>query len=1269
MDEDSEDEAWPLPRNVASKTTHEATGYGQKESSKSKSNILAQSNNESKWAPSGISASQALRERAREKHVPRRADSDVDMLDLREGPPSESNQASYCQSREESLASTSASNTNHSVKPLKLNARQLMQEAARRIRESNTKEEYTRIDSSASPFRRALTAKQRPATPRVLKLPPLAAPGSQQFPSKSSQAIPPPSPSGTRRTAPDAVSISSAGSSSESGSEVGKEGAVGSQKPSKQTVPEAASESHFSSSSSSSSSSRLPPPTAATIASSQHSQMPPPKTTARREKTSNAAMIKKLLKKQGMTKTQDSVAAADQKIKETKEEQSAWKQAMAAFDDQKKSEDASSPAPSRYKQPQAVGSDAGAGGEKTRDDDDDAESSGSEVEREDVAAWIEEEKKKEKEKKDRDLRRKRIAYHEARLREEREKEMRMAGGGGGGVADEGGEGKPKKKKKAGEGKKKAVKRSTKQKVGEEGKVKSNEFVEESEDEGIGGPAGGLEQAAEEFEMDAEMLGNAEADAEDDGLDDLFNEPSGGVAEQEFQEESGMQEDQTEGVGGTEGADLTQQGPSTRTESVNQTVEGVQETTGDSLPLNDPTTQTQQDANDDVQKKADNLQSLLANVTKDSAKQQEDDRLNTRTPPVGSAREIAQRNAARREKALANGPLKKHLSSSSKSSGMDGVGSRPVGRPKSSAFLPTTKSKNQGTSQAQRRPTSGPLPPESELIPPKTSKKKSKKAVDTPRRPAAVLNDSESADFGPLCIDKTPKTPMSVLDEDEDKRIHFWREMGVKWEDIRILFAAHTGKKFTVPSLQYRLKRIRERWPELKEQAERKKDDNNLIGLPALVAANAAENDKDEPEEQQPPRLGGKKWDHNAYEEYMANKQALADYFTDGEGSSNASEDDDDSDDEGEALAPPRKPRTVTRTIVEPEPLDENEVWFQYHVTRKAWTTDEREDNVPTYAVGPPAYNTLREANTAAGKEIQLSRFGVPGISITCSSFSCTTDADGMHHYYVSHEGGIMVRVDVTRSLRAPGAAKPEVTVAGNAWLSKRQWIACAKEVHTVTSTVAVPVVVPSTPPPSNNNNNKDEDEDDDDDDDNDEKNNNENNKDENGGDTAAPDDADFDFLFEEAMNQQELSPPQTSSSPQEQDQEQQQPNLTAESLPTTAAAAPVPTPVATTTATTTTRNIRILGAFTVLDAANREAAAALLEACAPRKNKYHIDVVEQRKQMQREISAKVEELEEEGGAFEATVEVEPSDGGSEEGKTVEVTVWVEEVTLGGPRNV
>ena len=102
------------------------------------------------------------------------------------------------------------------------------------------------------------------------------------------------------------------------------------------------------------------------------------------------------------------------------------------------------------------------------------------------------------------------------------------------------------------GKKKAVKRSTKQKVGEEGKVKSNEFVEESEDEGIGGPAGGLEQAAEEFELDAEMLGNAEADAEDDGLDDLFNEPSGGVAEQEFQEESGMQEDQTEGVGGTEG---------------------------------------------------------------------------------------------------------------------------------------------------------------------------------------------------------------------------------------------------------------------------------------------------------------------------------------------------------------------------------------------------------------------------------------------------------------------------------------------------------------------------------------------------------------------------------------------------------------------------------------------------------------------------------------------------------------------------------------------
>lgn len=711
-----------------------------------------------------------------------------------------------------------------------------------------------------------------------------------------------------------------------------------------------------------------------------------------------------------------------------------------------------------------------------------------------------------------------------------------------------------------------------------------------------------------------------------------------------------------------GADLTQQGSSIRTENDNQTVEGIQETAGDSLPPNDPTTQTQQGANEDVQKKAETLQSILANATKDSAKQQEDDRLNQRKPPVGSARGIAQRNAARREQALANGPLKNHLPSSSKSSGMDGVGSRPVGRPKSSAFLPATKSKNQGTSQAQRRPTSGPLPRESELIPPKTSKtNKSHKTTDTPRRPVTAIHDSESADFGPLCMDKTPKTPMSVLDEDDDKQLHFWREKGLKWEEIRVLFAARTGKKFTSKALQHRLKRVRARWPELKEQAEKKKDGNELIGLPALVAANAAEKDEDQSEEQHPLRRGGKKWDPNAYEEYMANQQALADFLTDGEESSNESGN-EDSDDDGEELAI-RKPRTVTRTIVEPEPLDENEVWFQYHVTRKAWTTEEREDNVPTYAIGPPAYNTLREANTAAGKEIQLSRFGVPGISITCSSFSCTTDADGMHHYHVVHEGGIMVRVDVTRSLRAPGAAKPEVVVAGHAWLSKRQWIACAKEVHTVTSPAAVPVLAPSTPPPSNNNNNKDEDNNEEGDGD------GENNKDENGGDATAPEDDDFDLLFEEALNQQELSPPRTTSSPQEQDQEQQ-PNLTVESVPTTATTATAATAAAAaaTTTTTTTRNYRILGAFTVLDAANREAAAALLEACAPRKNKYRIDVVEQRKQTQREISAKVDELEEEGGVFEASVEVEPSDGASE-GKTVEVTVWVEEVTLGGPRNV
>ncbi|OJD36080.1 uncharacterized protein BKCO1_13000157 [Diplodia corticola] len=1166
-----------------------------------------------------------------------------------------------------------------------------------------------------------------------------------------------------------------------------------------------------------SSSFRLPPPATAAAApppppsSSSAAPTPTLMPTARRERTSNAAMIKKLLKQQGKAKKKDPPSAAaaatststttnnnnSQKKKtrpstetdDAKEEKAAWQQALAALDAD------TDPARRRQRRRQENGAAAvdgsqlgvGSGEQRRRgdreggdgegdDDGDDARSalsssssggsgSSSEVEREDVMAAIEEERERERGKKEKELRRKRIAYHEARLRQEREKEMGADGGGEAGT-------------KAGRKEKKVMKKKKGKSVAEKGregkkkkKSKSEEFVEEEEDEDevmdevLGGVEQGLD-AANDLLEDADGDGGQAAVEVNGELGDdfecLFNEPSDEGAGQPV---TGQENDDKESH--------VEAGKSTTTASRD-------------LTSQDPVDENlQKPANEGINQPSfggpASLQSMLANATKEPAKERNDD---TRKPTSGSAREAAQRNALRREQALANGPLKKHIQPvpSSKPKGASGA--------KSSAFIPTPKSKNQSASQAQRKPTSNFLPRESDLLPAKASKKMSSQTANVPRRPATALNDPDSVNFGPLVADKTPSTPLSVLEEEDDKQLHFWKEKGLKWEEIRILYAARTGKKFSVAGLQYRLKRVHNRWPDLtKDRADEGKKD--------------AEKEKQEElqqQQEQPPPLGGKKWDPNAYEQYMANQQALADFLTDGEEESSSDADEiNDNDDalhttasrrhQRAALPKPTRnpPPTSTTTIPSPAPLAENEVWFEYHVTRQCWDPS-REDQsaAPVYAVGGPgpaqALHTLREANAAAGEEIQRARFGVEGVSAGCKSFSCETDAEGMHHYRVEHDdaaGRATVRVDVGRSLRAPGAAaaaaaatRPRVGRQG--WLGTRGWVACVEEVWRVERPAGCCCRrrrdAGGDGGGSGDEGGGDGGGDDDDDGDDDGDGTSGSNRDDDGNadadaDAAAAaaavaaatfpshddDDTTFDDLFKniddlfadpedpvvvvepsiqthhhhqaESPAPPAPAPAPAPLQPQPPNQQQQQQTPTPDPDPHTQnnhhthththTHTPSPslaTEHTTTTTTTTTRRPRILGFFTVPDAANREAAAALLDAVCPRTNR-RIDAVEARERMRKELEERVEALaaladqgeeggeeggeEEEGegeeggeeggegggggggegGVFECSVEVEEDyrrcegegDGG-ERGKVVEVRSWVEEVGVGGPRN-
>lgn len=1327
MDEDSDEDPWPLPdKNLAVKRVVDEKASSdrvqesdscspKKLNSLFKSSLTSQSANDRELP--GRSATQYFRPRAGETKYSKSLEDNMEMFDLTGGatgsagmrlPPAN---ASGYRTSFPKLARTITRVTDSPVPPIldpsgrlaesspasststnfKPSQRQLLDEATRRIRESNTEEEDTGASISATPQPRKryikLTQPKRP--PSKPSLPTLSRPQPASDPR-------------------DPIEISSAQVSSDDtdtddsdGNDAPNINRSKSNAPRKNQKIKAIGEVE--------SRSNEPNDGPSTDIATAGIGGAIKKPTARRERNTNAAIIRRALREQvrrdalaakkALTQPSKPDAAKTKSSEDKGDEESAWKQAMTAIDGMRKS-----PA-LQPRRPNPVGHGKDNGGSTTivgADENHASSDDESEVEQDDPFKLLEEEKKREEAKKKVARDKKSLARAKARqakLEAEIEATQKLAKGIQVHTADSEAE----KVQRGAAAKNKAGRRKKKT---ESPGPKSSEFVEEDPDhedfedgtnEGIDGEDFldnanvGLDQNED---MEAEMAqteeDHFEADEQleqdaDGELDDLLNEPepaenhdrnpaegsdtSAGQEQDSQLKLANNNENEAEkatttdakpggrdgeqGVGSInedEGMELDPHlkdlpatlsppfspsfernpydlpalisplgslSPTPRAHSNNGTEAGsgheirvvrrdeaTQSANADSITQSVSTAPTSpetsrftafpepastssggENALDKGQPSI--LQAALANATRGPSKDQSDSRPEVRKPPPANAREAAQRNAARREQALAKGPLKKtsesldqllgtQSSGSKKGKTVNGVShegkpARPAGRPKNSALMPAHKPKSQISSGTHRKADR--LPREESLMSPKATKKNGVMVAQGPvRKPDTVLNNPDSTDFG-LLVEKTPSTPSSLITED-DKKIHYWKEKGLKWDEIRTLYAALTGKKFTKAGLQGRLKRVLACWPELKKE----KEDKEPMGLAALVAEKEAEKETEE-EPPQPPQLGGKKWDPNAYEQFMANQQALADFLTDGE----ESEDDYEGSEDKES-----SPTMVTRTVIEPEPLDENEVWFQYHVNRKYWTPDSPKDQADEIRIGPAAYNTLVEANTAAGKEIQLTRFGIPGASAQCSSFTCNRDENGMQHYRAESALGIVL-VYVSRSLRSPlspesVARRPTVTSARNSWLSKRQWIARSKEIHVTTTYTAVPGL-PSNP----------------------------------------EDEADIDALFDEP-----------SESRYEQSQHRHE------------------------------SNHRLIGAYTVRDLANREAGRALLEACAPKGAS--INAALERAEMQRAIYSQVDELEVEGELFTASGEL-PGSGGGDGEAPVEVVVWVEECVLGGPRNI
>ncbi|KAH7061069.1 hypothetical protein B0J12DRAFT_782027 [Macrophomina phaseolina] len=1052
MDEDSDEDPWPLPDNrTALKTKPNNQNYlgGTRRG------------NADAWRVGlGGSTSQASGSLSRKGNAYEGSEDDVEMLGLSNEPAHsfglrtsiEPSQSVTCIPEYPVLSDHVSSNRIAASPPCTVasnnpsaNPRQMVNYLARRMRESNTEEEYTRATNSAT-----LQPRKPLLNPTMPKRPPLKTSLLTASRSKYSN-----SPRGF--PASQLVNeISSLGSS-----DAEKGGADNKSDDKEPKVNARRKTEAFKAGKDATGEGEVPskkPDT--TIASNQQIDdgFKLKESSTRRNKTSNAGLIRAALRKQTHKKSAGHEQACDRSNKPNKivskpiqdkvEQESAWKRAMSALDKMKKS-------PQReLRRPDLVGHGKYSGDSSPTVGADEHQSSSddeSEIEDEDPLKQLEEEKKKRAEAKKKVIRgKKSLARIKAR---KAEPEANIE------VAEMRAKGIPGKQT----GKKPGPKKGKRTQVAH---LKSDEFIRECDDEeyaeafneavdGEDAPHSigqSLENLDTQMERSAgehiEAVEQLEPETEDD-LGYLFND-------QPLTEHNGRSLAQGSDTSAGEERDGGRKGFTNEIDTVFRE------------PRIEDANRSGEDGRQCIRGPAERISSDLptisASAAEDFPERRDDSCLEVRKAPTANAREAAKRNASRRKEALTSGRLKKPPQSLNKVLGTERTSlkkpknansprdkpGRLVGRSKTSALMPAQKPKFRESSNGQR--SAEQVSTEDELSAPKTTKNGIKVTEGAPRRPATVLNDPQSMDYGPL-VDKTPTTPLSLLTED-DKQLHYWKKKGLKWSEIRILYAALTGKKFTTAGLQGRLKRVLQRWPELEK--EKVKDPKELMGLAALVAEREAEKETgreaDGQETQQLPQLGGKSWDPNHFEQYMANQQALADFLTDGEESGGEHENsDDDSGEHG---------TTVTRTVIEPEPLDENEVWYQYHINRKYWWPECPEEEAEEVRIGPSAYNTLVEANAAAGKEIQLPRFGLPGASMDCNSFSCVKDEDGMMHYRAESASGTVL-VYVTRSLRSPLspdslASRPTVTPVNSAWLAKRQWIARSKEIHTLTVESNIP---------------------------------------------------------------------------------------------------------------------------------------------------------------------------------------------------------------------
>ncbi|KAK7568314.1 hypothetical protein IWX49DRAFT_636535 [Phyllosticta citricarpa] len=245
--------------------------------------------------------------------------------------------------------------------------------------------------------------------------------------------------------------------------------------------------------------------------------------------------------------------------------------------------------------------------------------------------------------------------------------------------------------------------------------------------------------------------------------------------------------------------------------------------------------------------------------------------------------------------------------------------------------------------------------------PKTTRKGRRAATNAP---SADTSPPQASD-GIIMVNQNFTTPpsnrgaYSVQLCEADKDLVKWRNMGLKWLDVRTLYASKTNRIMTPQSLQYRYKRVLKENPDLAAAAVAKSD-----SAPPLDAAITASLE-DEETEAAKPRPSGKTWNLDALEEWCANQRELEACLTDGEDESGGEPDKEDKT---------RNKQMVVRAPT-PEPLDEGECWWQYQVWRKSWNKNtgkknklEKEKVVEKTAVGKDAENNVGEKSGEEQKD-------------------------------------------------------------------------------------------------------------------------------------------------------------------------------------------------------------------------------------------------------------------------------------------------------------